>query len=146
LNPRYGCAAQLRALNAYEYVGVHVDDLALAMDDPKAFRDILINKYDFKLKGSGGISFHLGCGFFRDEDGTLCMKPEKLISKMIQGYEQMFGCTPKRNIYAPLEKGDHPELDTSDLCGSTETHKYQSLIKSLQWAVSIGASISPPPS
>jgi hypothetical protein len=122
----------------YKYVGVYVDDLAMAMDDPKAFLDILITKYNFKLKGSGEISFHLGCDFFCDEDGTLCMKPEKYISKMVQGYEQMFGCTPKRNIYSPLEKGDHPKLDTSDLCDSTETHKYQSLIGSLQWAVSIG--------
>jgi hypothetical protein len=122
----------------YEYVGVYVDDLALAMDDPKAFLDILINKYNFKLKGSGEISFHLGCDFFRDEDGTLCMKPEKYISKMLQGYEQRFSCSPKRNVYSPLEKGDHPELDTSKLCDSIETHKYQSLIGSLQWAVSIG--------
>ncbi len=66
------------------------------------------------------------------------MKPEKYISKMVQGYEQMFGCTPKRNVYSPLEKGDHPELDTSDLCDGTETQQYQSLIGSLQWAVSIG--------
>jgi hypothetical protein len=99
------------------------------MDDPKAFLDILINKYGFKLKESGEISFHLGCYFFRDEDGTLCMKPQKYISKMVQGYEQMSGCTPKRNVYSPLEKGDHPELDISDLCDSTEIQKYQSLIK-----------------
>jgi hypothetical protein len=122
----------------YEYVAVYVDDLAMAMDDPETFLNILINKYGFKLKGSGEINFHLGCDFFRDEDGTLCMKPEKYISKMVQGYEQMFGCTPKRNVYSPLEKGDHPELDTSDLCDGTETQQYQSLIGSLQWAVSIG--------
>jgi hypothetical protein len=122
----------------YEDVAVYVDDLAMAMDDPEAFLNILITKYNFKLKGSGEINFHLGCDFFRDEDGTLCMKPEKYISKMVQGYEQMFGCTPKRNVYSPLEKGDHPELDTSDLCDGTETQQYQSLIGSLQWAVSIG--------
>jgi hypothetical protein len=95
-------------------------------------------KYNFKLKGSREISFHLGCDFFRDEDGTLCMKPEKYISKMVQGYEQMSGCTPKRNVYSPLEKGDHPELDSSDLCDRMGAQKYQSLIGSLQWAVSIG--------
>jgi hypothetical protein len=127
-----------RAATKYEYVAVYVDDLALAMDDPKTFLDTLTSKYSFKLKGSGEISFHLGCDFFRDEDGTLCMKPEKYISKVIQGYEQMFGRMPKRNVYSPLEKGDHPELDTSELCNPTDVQKYQSLIGTLQWAVSIG--------
>jgi hypothetical protein len=117
----------------YEYVAVYVEDLALAMDDPKDFLDTLTtNKYWFKLKGSGEISFHLGCNFFRDEDSTLCMKPERYISKMVQGYEQMFGCAPTCNEYSPLEKGDHPKLDISDLCDSTETQQYQSLIGPLQ--------------
>ena len=34
---------------------------------------------------------------------------------MVKGYEQMFGAKPKHNVTSPLEKGDHPELDTSDL-------------------------------
>jgi hypothetical protein len=60
----------------YEYVAVYVDHLALAMDDPKLFLDILTSKYSsFKLKRSGEINFHICCDFFRDEDGTLCMKP-----------------------------------------------------------------------
>jgi hypothetical protein len=69
----------------YEYVGVYVDNLVLAMDDPEGFLHILETKYGFKLKGSGEINFHLGCDFFRDKDGTLCIKPKKYISKMIQG-------------------------------------------------------------
>jgi hypothetical protein len=101
------------------------------MDDPRIFLDILESKYSFKLKGSG-------CDFFRDEDGTLCMKPKKYISKMIQGYEQRFGSMPKRNAYSLLEKGDHPELDTLELCDPIDVEKYQSLVGSLQWAVSLG--------
>jgi Reverse transcriptase (RNA-dependent DNA polymerase) len=57
----------------YEYVAVYVDDLALAMKDQKAFIDILENKYKFKTKGCGPISFHLGIDFHRDNDGTLCV-------------------------------------------------------------------------
>jgi hypothetical protein len=55
----------------YEYVGVYVDDIALAMDDPQGFLAILESEYGFKVKGSGEINFYLGCDFFRDEDGTL---------------------------------------------------------------------------
>jgi Reverse transcriptase (RNA-dependent DNA polymerase) len=50
----------------YEYVAVDVDDLAVAMKDPKAFIDILETKYKFKPKGSGHISFHIGIYAHRD--------------------------------------------------------------------------------
>mmetsp|Transcript_22839 Transcript_22839/g.34607 ORF Transcript_22839/g.34607 Transcript_22839/m.34607 type:complete len:177 (+) Transcript_22839:2770-3300(+) len=43
------------------------------------------------------------------------------------------------NIYsAPLDKNDHPELDTSPLLGPQGITVYQSLVGSLQWAVSLG--------
>ena len=41
-------------------------------------------------------------------------------------------------MYSPLEKGDHPELDDSELLDATSIQNYQSLIGSLQWAVSLG--------
>ena len=34
----------------YEYVSVYVDDLAIAMKNPKGFVDILENKYKIKLR------------------------------------------------------------------------------------------------
>ena len=37
--------------NIYEYVAVYVDDLAIAVKDPKSFTDQLIQKYNYKLKG-----------------------------------------------------------------------------------------------
>jgi Reverse transcriptase (RNA-dependent DNA polymerase) len=57
----------------YEYVVVYVDDLAIALKDPQSFINILNdpNKYNFKMKGTGPISFYLGCDFVREEDGTL---------------------------------------------------------------------------
>ena len=124
--------------NLYEYVAVYVDDLALAMKDPKEFTDLLATKYKFKLKGTGPISFHLGMDFFRDEDGTLCMAPRKYIDKLLNVYQQMFGGPPKQTMQSPLEKGDHPELDTSDFLEPEDVTKYQSLIGALQWAITIG--------
>jgi hypothetical protein len=46
--------------NLYEYVATYVDDLCLGMFDPKSFTDTLQKKYNFKLKGTGPIDFHLG--------------------------------------------------------------------------------------
>ena len=122
----------------YEYIAVYVDDLAIAMADPQSFVNILESKHKFKLKGTGPIEFHLGCDFFRDDDGILCMAPKKYIEKMAMGYETMFGEKPSTKVHSPLEKGDHPELDTTELLDQNGVQQYQSLIGSLQWAISLG--------
>jgi hypothetical protein len=122
----------------YEYIAVYVDDLALALTDPKSFVATLENKYNFKLKGTGPISYHLGMDFYRDEDGTLCIAPRKYIEKMISSYERMFGQAPKQNVSSPIEKGDHPELDETNILDDDGIKKYQSLIGALQWVITIG--------
>jgi hypothetical protein len=96
--------------NIFEYIAVYVDDLAIAAKDPKSITDILMDKQKFKLKGTVPITYHLGCDFFRDKDGVMCMAPSKYINKMVSTYEQMFGCKPCTRVSSPLEKGDHPEL------------------------------------
>lgn len=122
----------------YEYIAVYVDDLALAMENPQAFADELSNKYKFNLKGTGPIQFHLGMDFVRDDDGTLCLAPTKYIEKILSNYQRLFGESPKQKFSSPLEKGDHPELDTSELLGPDDIVIYHSLIGALQWLVSIG--------
>jgi len=85
------------------------------MKDPEEFISLLENKYKFKTKGSGPISFHLGLDFHHDDDGTLCVTSVKYIEKIMSNYEKVFGELPKQSYTSPLEKGDHPELDTSEL-------------------------------
>jgi len=58
---------------------------------------------------------------------------------MMQKYENMFGSpVPKREVHAPLEPGDHPELDESPLCDAEQVKQFQSMIGDLQWLVSLG--------
>ena len=121
----------------YEYIAVYVDDLLIVSKDPQKVIDMLAVKNKFKLKGTGAISFHLGCDFFRDRDGVLCMAPRKYIDKCVGNYERMFGEKPKK-ASSPLLKGDHPELDTTELLDTEGQRIYQSLIGSLQWAIQIG--------
>ena len=99
---------------------------------------MLITKYKFKLKGTGTIVFHLGCDFFWDDDCVLCMAPKKYIEKMVANYECMFGKKPRMTYHSPLEHGNYPELDTTDLLDPEGTQNFQSLIGSLQWAISLG--------
>ena len=121
----------------YEYIAVYVDDLLIAARDPKEIVQTLQERHGFKLKGVGPLTYHLGCDYFRDKDGTLCCGPKKYIAKMIDQYEQMFGSKP-REYTSPLEKGDHPEIDTSDELDEEGIKKYQTMIGCLQWAISLG--------
>ena len=51
----------------YEYIAVYVDDLAIAAKDPEQITNTLTKEYGFKLKGTGPLSYHLGCDYFRDK-------------------------------------------------------------------------------
>ena len=118
----------------YEYIGVYVDDLLIVSKNPQDIIDQLTKVHSFKLKGTGPIQCHLGCDFFRDEDGVLCYAPRKYIEKVLDNYERIYGCKP-RQVTSPLVKGDHPELDTSELLEIDDMKIYQSLIGSLQWTI-----------
>ena len=121
----------------YEYNAVYVDDLAFAMKNPSKFVETLKAKYGFKIKAAGPLEFHLGADFYRDEEGTLCMAPQKYIGRPIQSYEQMFGMKPSLKAYSPLEKGDHPELDDSEFLDKSGIELYQSILGSLKWAITL---------
>ncbi len=82
-----------------------------------AARTVLVSsetKHQFKLKGTGPVKFHLGCDFFRDEENVLCYAPLNYVEKLINNYTRIFGKRPVQ-VVSPLIKGDHPELDTSEL-------------------------------
>jgi Reverse transcriptase (RNA-dependent DNA polymerase) len=121
----------------YEYIAVYVDDLLIASREPSKIVKILEEIHKFKLKGSGPTSFHLGCNFFRDEDGVLCYAPKRYILRMLDTFKRPFGKQPKQYV-APLEGGDHPELDDSELLEIEDIKVYQSLIGALQWVIQIG--------
>ena len=133
------CIWMRRVDDHYEYIAVYVDDLAIASKDPAGIIKALTDIHKFKLKGTGKITFHLGCDFFRDEDDILCFAPRKYIDKMVASYERMFGSKPKTSkITSPLVKGDHPEIDESPFLEDKEIQQYQSLIGQFQWAISLG--------
>jgi len=123
----------------YEYVCTWVDDWLCALLNPDKFTDALkTDPYNFKLKDVGEPSYHLGGDFFRDSDGTLCYGAQTYVARLAADYKNLFdGEDPPSNIKSPLPKNDHPELDTSDLCGPMDLAKYQSLIGALQWTISL---------
>jgi len=123
----------------YEYLAAYVDDLMIASHNPEAIINALQgDPINFKLKGTGPVRFHLGCDYFRDEDNTLCVGPKQYIERTMDEFRRLYGEYPSRRYNSPLEKGDHPELDTSDPLDEDGIRQYQSLIGSLQWTISLG--------
>jgi hypothetical protein len=87
----------------YEYIATYVDDLAISSKDPKAVTDTLMNKYNFKLKGTGEIEYHLGMSFRRNDRNELCISPQWYIEKMVDSYKQLFGESPSNCSQSLLE-------------------------------------------
>jgi hypothetical protein len=104
---------------------------------PERFFQSLTETYNFKLKGVGEPSYHLGGDFFRDQDGTLAWGAASYVKKMIANYEVM--CGSKSTEYsAPMIAKDHPELDTTPELDENDIKQYQSLIGALQWLITLG--------
>ena len=67
------------------------DDLCIIIEDTEKFLEQLFPAlYNFKRKGSGELTFHLGCGFGKDSDGLLCMNPSWYVGKIEDAYKQYF--------------------------------------------------------
>ena len=136
------CGTNKHGVECWEYVATYVDDLCIAMRDPKELLDKLqAPPFNYGIKGDGPIRFHLGCGFKQDEDGTLVWDQSRYIGRLLDSYKRHFGHepnVPKKSAMAPLADGDHPELDDSALLEPDDIRKYQSIIGGLQWCVTIG--------
>jgi hypothetical protein len=90
--------------DVYEYVATYVDNLCIIMEDPETFLNKQLSSapYNFKLKGSGELNFHLGCGFERDSEGVLvCIYPSRYIDKMEDAYKQHFKEVQTRSTGRP---------------------------------------------
>jgi hypothetical protein len=77
------------------------------------------------------LTYHFRCDYFRDHDETLCSGPRKYITKMMDQFKNMYDFKPKEYI-SPLEKGDHPEVDTSEELDDEGIKLYQTMIRCLQ--------------
>jgi hypothetical protein len=79
-------------------------------------------------------------------DFTRVTEPENVLTwgamtyvkRMMTNFEQMFGVpAPKREVHAPLEPGDHPLVDESQLLEGQDIKNYWQMIGELQWAVAL---------
>ena len=127
-----------RSGDLFEYtIAVYTDYLLIASKDPKKITDTLENVHGFRLKGVGPLTYHLGCDYTRDPDGTLLCGLRRYIEKMIGTDKQMFGEKP-RAYSSPLERNDYPKLDDYQEMEGDDVRKYQLMVSALQWAIALG--------
>jgi hypothetical protein len=120
----------------HEHACIYVDDLATMMKDSSAFFAELRGR-KCKLKGVGEMSYHLGGDFYCDPNGTLAWGAKTHWKRIINQCESIFGAPPKEWT-SPVDKDNHPELDTTEEAGPEDIKHCQSLIGSFQWAISLG--------
>jgi len=56
----------------------------------------LLQDISVQVRGTGPISFHLGCNFVRDEDGAMQIFPKEVIKKLLGSYECIVSSNPSR--------------------------------------------------
>ena len=125
-------------LRCYEYIAVYVDDLCIAADSPSEIIQICKSKYLLKVKGDGKLTYYLGADYYEDPDGTFVSQPKKYIDKLADTYKRLFNEDPPKGYKTPLDKNDHPELDTSEILEGDMAAKYWTMVGQLQWLVTLG--------
>ena len=108
------------------------------MHSTSAIIQIFKTKYHLKVKGDGKLNYHLGADYFEDPDGTFLSQPRKYIDNLADTYRPLFNDDPPKGYKTPLDKNDHPELDTSEILEGDMAAKYLTMVGQLQWLVTLG--------
>ena len=124
--------------NHYDYIAVMVDDLLIFSLEPKTILKPLQEIYGYGLKGVGSPQFYSGADIFHNEKTKMWeLSSKTYIRETVQRIEKLLDVNLK-NYGSPMEVGDHPELDDTDLLYGEEISLYQMLIGCAQWAVTLG--------
>ena len=76
--------------NYYKYITLYIDNLLIASKNPKVIIITLLNKYKFKLKGTGSIKYYIRCICYYNIHYILYFEPKKYIEKIIYYYFSIF--------------------------------------------------------
>ena len=113
-------------------IAVYVDDLCIAAESHSAIIQIFKSKYHLKVKEDGKLTYHLGADYFEDPDGTFVSQPKKYIDKLADTNKRLINEDPPKGYKTPLDKNDHPELDTSEILEGDMAAKYLTMVGQLQ--------------
>jgi hypothetical protein len=90
----------------------------------------------YAVKFIGPPDYYLGNDYKEDRQGRWCIGCKKYLVEAIKRVERMFRNLKKYSH--PMETGDHPELDESEIISNKGHRKHQMLMGILVWVVTIG--------
>jgi hypothetical protein len=118
----------------YEYIAVFVDDLLVISRDPEK----VMEEIKYQKKNVEPPRYYNGADMcINPEFGYWQISAKTYVTNTCEKIEKLFEIKLK-NYGSPMETGDHPEIDESDLLDPEEITKYQMLVGCAQWAVSLG--------
>jgi hypothetical protein len=119
-------------------VAVIVDDLLVYSKQSKEIISFLTDFKNYELKGVGLPEYYSGADLEYDEDnGYWIYSAKTYVKNVCERIEKLLQVKLK-NYGSPMEPGNHPEMDESDLLVGSEIAIYQMLIGCAQWAVTLG--------
>ena len=65
-------------------------------------------------------------------------QPRKYIEKTEGNLHKTFITEPSKGLKTPLEKNDHPELDTTDILEGQQVNHCLTMVGQLQWLITLG--------
>ena len=130
----------------YEYIGTYVDDLLIASKNPQGMIDDL--KEQYVLKGVGIPEYYLGGnvipaeGRWKEESVDWILAADTYTTNVIKKFEELMAngkpdC-PFPTFRTPMDSNYHPEEDDTPLLDMENVTRYQAMVGSLNWAISIG--------
>ncbi len=122
----------------YEYIAVIVADLLIFSKEPLLIIEPLQKIWGYSLKAVGSPEYYSGADIEWDGKRQCWTLGSKSYIKSVCDRIEKFLETPLKNTGSPLDAGDHPEMDVSDLLVPSEIPIYQMMIGYLQWAVTLG--------
>ena len=78
------------------------------------------------------MNYPLGADYFEEPDETFVSQPMKYIDKLADTYRRLFNDNPPKGYKTPLDKNDHPGLDTSEILEGDMAAKYLTMVGQLQ--------------
>jgi hypothetical protein len=123
--------------DGYDYLAMHVDDIAIAATRPMAYMDMIEQEFLVRNK-EDSPSNYLG-NDLKTKPGSnlLHISNKTYIKEVIWKYQEEHRTLPKKNIPTMLPNA-HPELDTTELLDEEGNRQYQKIIGMGQWLMVAG--------
>ena len=132
----------------YSYILVYVDDTLTLLKDPKAYMQILSEKYYVKKSSIGAPDLYLGTQYKlvigRSENPAWSSSTDRYVKEATSvSFECMNSMGLKltkrhKSSEHPFSNSIYrPELDMSEPCNSDEHHFYQQMVGIAQWMIEI---------